>query len=142
MCQKQDKQDWPGALGIQRIIFGGVLFLVAVFVILALKLEYEKYVQEDYRETCYDAMYWIGIWYQEAIQEEAEESADSIDYAGLLRNVCEERYAFNLKEDLSSDDFCRAGGHIQMKIDPGTHQLSISCDVEGHMDYNAEDVTD
>ena len=112
--------------------------------VLVLKPRYDRFVAEDYRETCYDAMYWIGIWYHAAIREEkaAGRSERDIDYENLLRRVIEAHCVMNVDDQLESDDFCRAGGHVRMTLDAVTHRLSISCDEPGHQNYSDEMVTE
>ena len=112
--------------------------------VLVLKPRYDRFVTEDYRETCYDAMYWIGIWYHAAIREEkaAGKSEKDIDYENLLRQVIAAHSVITVNDKLESEDFCRAGGHVQMTLDADTHRLSISCDEPGHQNYSDEMITE
>lgn len=123
-----------------------VVIVTAALVLsfLVLKPRYDRFVTEDYQETCYDAMYWIGIWYHAAIREEkaAGKSEKDIDYENLLRQVIAAHYIIDVDDRLESEDFCRAGGHVQMKLDADTHRLSISCDKPGHQSYSDEMITE
>lgn len=112
--------------------------------VLVLKPRYDRFVAEDYRETCYDAMYWIGIWYHAAIREEkaAGRSEKDMDYEDLLRQVIAAHYVINVDDQLKSENFCRAGGHVQMSLAADTHRLSIACDEPGHQDYSDEMITE
>lgn len=124
-----------------------VLALVVTFTIavVILKPRYDAFVQADYQKSCYDAMDMIAIRYHYAIREELAKGKrpDEIDYENLLRRVVKKHYAMTLKQDLSSDDFCRAGGHVQIRLDPETHAVSMSCDYPGHVsNYTDEHLTD
>ena len=115
----------------------GLVFLTVGVVLLAficLKPKYDAFVQADYQKTCFDAMDMIAIRYHYAIREEkaAGKREEEIDYEDLLRCVIKKHYALTMKEDLSSDDFCRAGGKVQIFLDPVTHAVSMSCDYPGH----------
>lgn len=122
-----------------------VVILIAVLVMtLLLKPKYDTFIAQDNRETCYDGRYWIGIWYHMAIREEkaAGKRDSEIDYEGLLRDVIAVHYQATVNDNLELDDFCRAGGHIQMKLDPDTHRLSMLCDIPSHPDYTDEMATE
>lgn len=122
-----------------------VAALIAVLVMtLLLKPKYDTFLAQDNRETCYDGRYWIGIWYHMAIREEQEAGKrdSEIDYEGLLRDVIAVHYQATVSDNLELDDFCRAGGRIQMRLDPDTHRLSMSCDIPSHPDYTDEMVTE
>ncbi len=118
----------------------GVLLLVGMTVVL--KPRYDAFVTRDYAETCYGAMYWTGIWYHAALLEAEEEGIplERIDCGKVLREVVRVHYSVVLDEDLSTDELCRAGGHVQLLPDPETHRLSITCDAEGHIWYNDDAV--
>ena len=126
----------------------GIIFFLAGLLLLAvcfLKPRYDAFVQADYQKTCFDAMDMIAIRYHYAIREElaAGKRAEEIDYEDLLRRVVEKHYALTLKDDLSSEDFCRAGGHVQMWLDPETHAISMSCDYPGYVSrYTDAGLTD
>lgn len=48
-----------------------------------------------------------------------------------------------VNDHLESDDFCRAGGHVRIFLDPVTHAVSMSCDYPGHdVHYTDEHVTE
>lgn len=115
------------------LVFLAILLLVCA--VWVLKPKYDAFVAEDNRETCAQAMFLTAAWYHFAIREEMELGAkeQDIDYEDLLRQVLDVHCALTLKDDLSSDDFCRAGGHVQISIDPETHRISLSCDHEGHI---------
>ena len=108
-------------------------FLLVLF--LTLKPKYDAFIAEDNRETCDQAMFLTAAWYHFAIREEISsgKAERDIDYEDLLRRVLEAHFSLTLNDDLSSDDFCRAGGHVQISIDPETHRISLSCDHEGHI---------
>lgn len=118
----------------------GILLLVGITALL--KLRYDAFVAQDYAETCYGAMYWTGIWYHAALLEAEEEGipAERLDCEKVLREVVQVHYSVTLAEDLSTDELCRAGGHVQLQLDPQTHRLSITCDAAGHIWYNDEAV--
>ncbi len=117
-----------------------VLLLVGMTVVL--KPRYDAFVARDYAETCYGAMYWTGIWYHAALLEAEEEGIplERLDCGKVLREVVRVHYSVVLDEDLSTDELCRAGGHVQLLPDPETHRLSITCDAEGHIWYNDDAV--
>ena len=50
------------------IIFVSAALLVGA--VLVLKPRYDAFIDQDNIETCYDAMYWTGIWYHMAIRDE------------------------------------------------------------------------
>ena len=120
-----------------------VAALAAVFVIafVILKPRYDAFVQADYQETCHKAMEIIAIRYHYAVREslEAGIQPDEIDYEKLLRRIVGKFYTMTLKDDLSSDDFCRAGGHVQIMLDPVTHAISMSCNYPGHDECYSDD---
>ncbi len=122
-------------------ILAGLLVILLAFVLL--KPRYDAFIAEDEKGTCYEAMSWITIWYHCAIHEvEALGASEKdIDYEELVRQICKERFAFTLQDDLTSDDFCRAGGHVTITVDEETHRLSFTCDTPGHVQYE-DDVTD
>ena len=126
----------------------GLVFLtvgLALLAFICLKPKYDAFVQADYQKTCFDAMDMIAIRYHYAIREEkaAGKREEEIDYEDLLRRVIKKHYALTLKDDLSSDDFCRAGGHVQIRLDPVTHAVSMSCDYPGHdNNYTDDGLTD
>ena len=124
------------------IIFVSAALLVGA--VLVLKPRYDAFIERDNIETCYDAMYWTGIWYHMAIRDEkrAGKNDNEIDYPGILKTVLSEHYAASFDNNLESDDFCRGGGHVQMVIDPDTHGLMIMCSHPLHIWYNDEAVDD
>ena len=116
----------------------------AIVLVLLLKPKYDRYIYLENAETCFDAMYWTGIWYHEALREAetAGIAEDRIDYEKVLREVVSSHYSVELDEDLSTDRLCRGGGHVQMILNPDTHRLEITCDADGHIWYNDEAVDD
>ncbi len=122
-------------------ILAGLLVILLAFVLL--KPRYDAFIAEDEKGTCYEAMSWITIWYHCAIHEVEAlgVSEKDIDYEELVQQICKERFAFTLQDDLTSDDFCRAGGHVTITVDEETHRLSFTCDTPGHVQYE-DDVTD
>lgn len=122
-----------------------LLSCLIFFAVCLLKPRYDVFIQEDNKATCYKAMQMISIYYNDAIREELSmgKREEEIDYEDLLRSVVKKRYVFTLKDDFSSDDFCRAGGHVRILIDPVTHILNMSCDYPGHdNDFTDDDLTD
>ena len=122
-----------------------MISLMLVVSIVVLKPRYDAFVQADYQKSCYDAMDMIAIWYHYAIREsiEAGQSPEEIDYEDLLRRVISAHYAMTVNDHWESDDFCRAGGHVRIFLDPVTHAVSMSCDYPGHdAHYTDEHVTE
>lgn len=128
----------------RKYIATAVLLAVLAGMVFLLKPKYDAFVEQDYRETCYDGRYWIGIWYHMAIREELEagKRESEIDYEKLLKDVVAVHYPAATNDNLELNDFCRAGGHIQMRVDPDTHRLSMSCDIPSHPDYSDEMITE
>lgn len=124
------------------IIFVSAALLVGA--VLVLKPRYDAFIERDNIETCYDAMYWIGIWYHLAIQEKLEngESEQDINYEELLRKVIAAHYVITVDDNLESGDFCRAGGNVKFFIDTKTHRLSVSCDAPMHHNFSDEFITE
>lgn len=118
----------------RRWLAAGLAGLALAAAALFLWPRYEAFAEEDYKETCEQAMFMTGIWYQYAIQESLEEgkTEQEIDYEDLLRRVIQAHFELTLRDDLSSSDFCRSGAKVQMSIDPDTHVLTMSCSHEGH----------
>lgn len=137
---KQLSMRMPGRRACCGILAGVLVFLLAFAL---LKPRYDAFIEEDEKGTCYEAMSWITIWYHCAIHEvEALGASEKdIDYEELVRQICRERFAFTLQDDLASDDFCRAGGHVTITVDAATHRLSFTCSTLGHVQY-VDDVTD
>lgn len=131
--------------GKTKWICAAMILLMLVVSIVALKPRYDAFVQADYQKSCYDAMDMIAIWYHYAIREsiEAGQSPEEIDYEDLLRRVISAHYAMTVNDHWESDDFCRAGGHVRIFLDPVTHAVSMSCDYPGHdAHYTDEHVTE
>lgn len=122
-----------------------VLLALLAGAVVCLKPKYDAFVQADYQESCFQAMDMIAIWYHYAIREsmEAGKKPEEIDYEDLLRRVISVHYAMTVNDHLESDDFCRAGGHVRIFLDPVTHAASMSCDYPGHdVHYTDEHVTE
>ena len=105
---------------------------------------YRSFVDEDNAQTCYDARYWTGVRYQQAVRAALEESdgEEEPDYEALLREAAETYFTYELDENLTSGDLCRAGGSCTFVIDEETHSLSITCDHEGHEDFDDSVLTE
>lgn len=122
-----------------------VLLALLAGVAFCLKPRYDDFVRADYQESCYKAMDMIAIWYHCAIREsvEAGQTPEEIDYEDLLRRVISVHYAMTVNDHWESDNFCRAGGHVRICLDPVTHAVSMSCDYPGHdAQYTDEHLTD
>ncbi len=134
------QRKMPGKRTCCAVLAGVIIIWLATAL---LKPRYDAFIAEDEKGTCYEAMSWITIWYHCAIHEVQDLGASEkdIDYEELVRQICKERFAFTLQEDLTSDDFCRAGGHVTITVDETTHRLSFTCDTPGHVQYE-DDVTD
>lgn len=131
--------------GKTKWICAAIISLMLVVSVAVLKPRYDAFVQADYQKSCYDAMDMIAIWYHYAIREsiEAGQSPEEIDYEDLLRRVISAHYAMTVNDNWESDDFCRAGGHVRIFLDPVTHAVSMSCDYPGHdAHYTDEHLTD
>ncbi len=131
--------------GKTKWLCAAMISLMLVVSIVVLKPRYDAFVQADYQKSCYDAMDMIAIWYHYAIREsiEAGQSPEEIDYEDLLRRVISAHYAMTVNDHWESDDFCRAGGHVRIFLDPVTHAVSMSCDYPGHdAHYTDEHVTE
>lgn len=131
--------------GKTKWLCAAMISLMLVVSIVVLKPRYDAFVQADYQKSCYDAMDMIAIWYHYAIREsiEAGQSPEEIDYEDLLRRVISAHYAMTVNDHWESDDFCRAGGHVRIFLDPVTHAVSMSCDYPGHdVHYTDEHVTE
>ena len=124
------------------------ILLIAAAVLLALIAiiypEYRSFVDEDNAETCYDARYWTGVRYLQAVRAALEEGTaeEDLDYEELLRGAVEAYFTYELDEDLISDDLCRGGGTCTFVIDEESHSLSIECDHAGHEAFDDSVLTE
>lgn len=123
-------------------VIAGVI-AAAVVLTAVLKPRYDDFVFHDRADTCYGAMYWLGIWYHAALLDAQEQgiALDQIDDEELIRKIAETNYDVVLDDDLSTDDLCHAGGHVQVILDSERHKISVSCDADGHIWYNDDAVT-
>lgn len=142
MAQDQKKADsrTPRKLS-RRWRFRLTVLLVVAVVIPILYPFYREYCYEDRKESCYGAREYVTTTYQRMVDEELSEGikAENIDYTDLVKKAFTETYDVSVGEDLTIRDLCKAGGTIQVTIDPLTHLLTISCTAEGHETYQQRD---
>ncbi len=116
------------------------ILLAAAILTAVLKPRYDAFVASEYEETCYGARWWIGIVYHTALRDATKKgiSLDQMDDEKLVRKIVSSVYDVNLAEDLSSDELCHGGGHVQILIDEKEHTICITCSAEDHQDYDDE----
>ena len=118
-----------------RIRMAVVLVLAAMIPVLY--PAYKSYCYEDRKESCYGAREYVGITYQLLVEKEltAGIKAEDIDYTKLVKEAFVKAYDTSVEEDLTVRDLCQEGGIIQVRIDPESHLLTISCTADGHEIY-------
>lgn len=118
---------------MNRFIRLAIAAAAAAGMVLLIRPQYEKYMDNYYAETCWKARFYTTNEYSVELwkRQEEKEGLSKDGMESFLKDFVKNTYWGDVSEGLTCDCLCRGGGTVTFHIDPEDLTMYAECSLHG-----------